>query len=202
MTYQQAAQEPAVAGRYPGVGPTTLKYDPFGRRIQESCPLGTTNYLYSGADAVADVDSSGAFTTHYVQSGDVDQPLASVIATGTFFFEADGLNSVTSLSGAAGLTDTYTYASFGTTTAAGTNSNRFRYTGREWDQETGLYYYRARYYAPDLGRFTIEDPWGVGGQVSPFAYTDNSPLRWVDPFGLTPRIPRCPSERNPSPDLS
>ena len=180
----------------PGSGGTVLfKYDPFGRRIQKSSTNGITNYLYSGENAVADVDSSGAFIARYLQSGDVDQPLASAIATGTFFFETDELGSVTSLSSAGGLTDTYTYKPFGITTATGTNSNRFRYTGREWDQETGLYYYRARYYAPEFGRFTTEDPIGVGGGISPFAYTDNNPLRWADPFGLRPRPPRCPSAR-------
>lgn len=91
---------------------------------------------------------------------------AGVVAAGTLFFEADGLNSVTSLSGTSGLTDTYTYTTFGATTATGTNGNRFRYTGREWDQETGLYYYRARYYAPELGRFITEDPMGAGGGIN------------------------------------
>jgi RHS repeat-associated protein len=189
----------------PGTGGTvTFKYDPFGKRIQKSGPAGTINYLYSRADALADIDSSGAFIARYLQSGGVDQPLASVTANGTLFFETDGLNSVTSLSGASGLTDTYTYTPFGATTATGTNSNRFRYTGREWDQETGLYYYRARYYAPDLGRFITEDPMGVGGGINLFAYTDNNPLSWTDPFGLIPSVPRCPSERiNPSrPELN
>jgi RHS repeat-associated protein len=180
----------------PGAGGTvTFKYDPFGRRIQKSGPAGTTNYLYSRDNALADVDSSGAFIARYLQSGGVDEPLASVTATGTLFFETDGLNSVTSLSGTGGLTNTYTYTTFGATTATGTNSNRFRYTGREWDQETGLYYYRARYYSPELGRFITEDPMGVGGQISPFAYTDNNPLRWTDPFGLIPRVPKCPTGR-------
>lgn len=190
----------------PGTGGTvTFKYDPFGRRIQKSVAAGITNYLYSRDNALADVDSSGAFIARYLQSGDVDQPLASVTATGMLFFETDGLNSVTSLSGAAGgLTDTYTYTVFGTTAATGTNSNRFRYTGREWDQETGLYYYRARYYDPEPGRFITEDPSGVDGGINLFAYTNNNPLRWTDPFGLMPRIPRCPSGRiNPArPELN
>ncbi len=190
----------------PGTGGTvTFKYDPFGRRIKKSVAAGVTNYLYSRDNALADVDSSGAFIARYLQSGDVDQPLASVTATGMLFFETDGLNSVTSLSGAAGgLTDTYTYTVFGTTAATGTNSNRFRYTGREWDQETGLYYYRARYYDPEPGRFITEDPSGVDGGINLFAYTNNNPLRWTDPFGLMPRVPRCPSGRiNPArPELN
>jgi len=57
----------------------------------------------------------------------------------------------------------YTYKPFGITTATGTNPNRFRFTGRKWDQETGLYYYRARYYDATVGRFVSEDPLGFGG---------------------------------------
>jgi hypothetical protein len=61
---------------------------------------------------------------------------------------ADGLGSVTSLSNSAGaLGQTYSFDSFGKQTAsAGSLVNPFQYTGRELDSETGLYYYRARYY--------------------------------------------------------
>jgi RHS repeat-associated protein len=56
------------------------------------------------------------------------------------------------------------YDSFGRITSqVGTLSNRFWYTGREWDSEIGLYYYRARYYDPSVGRFVGEDPIGFGG---------------------------------------
>jgi RHS repeat-associated protein len=58
----------------------------------------------------------------------------------------------------------YTYDSYGNLTAStGTLVNSFRYTSRESDPETGLYYYRARYYDPNAGRFLSEDPLGSGG---------------------------------------
>jgi RHS repeat-associated protein len=114
----------------------------------------------------------------------VDEPLASVTGLGAAFFEADGLGSITSLSGAAGVTDTYTYKPFGVTTATGSNPNRFRFTGREWDSETNLYYYRARYYDPNTGRFLSEDPTAFGGGMNFFAYGHNSPTNLVDPYGL------------------
>jgi RHS repeat-associated protein len=51
----------------------------------------------------------------------------------------------------------YEYDSFGNLTiSTGTVENPFRYTGRELDSETGLYYYRARYYDPTTGRFLSE----------------------------------------------
>jgi len=112
----------------------------------------------------------------------IDEPLSSVTAVGTAFFEADGIGSITSLSGASGLTDTYTYKPFGITTATGSNPNRFRFTGREWDQETGLYYYRARYYDPQTGRFLSEDPARSG--INFYRYVQNNPIDGTDPSGL------------------
>jgi RHS repeat-associated protein len=62
--------------------------------------------------------------------------------------------------------------------------NPFRYTGREWDSETGIYYYRARYYDQQVGRFWSEDPiqWGAGPNA--YRYTRNQPNNLVDPTGL------------------
>jgi RHS repeat-associated protein len=71
----------------------------------------------------------------------------------TSFYHADGLGSVTSLSSAVGsIANTYTYDSFGNLTAStGSLVNPFRYTARENDTETGLYYYRAIYYGAVAG---------------------------------------------------
>jgi RHS repeat-associated protein len=63
-------------------------------------------------------------------------------------------------------------------------TNSFRYTGREWDQETGLYYYRARYYDPSIGRFISEDPAGYNAGMNVYRYVRNNPLLFVDPLGL------------------
>jgi len=62
--------------------------------------------------------------------------------------------------------------------------DRYTFTGREWDKETGLYYYRARYYDPMEGRFISKDPIGFKGGINLFAYTHNNPIRYRDPFGL------------------
>jgi RHS repeat-associated protein len=58
------------------------------------------------------------------------------------------------------------------------------FTGREWDPETGLYYYRARYYDPSIGRFLSEDPIGLEGGVNYFRYVGNNPVTATDPDGL------------------
>src|SRR5262249_13032938 len=76
------------------------------------------------------------------------------------------------------------YLPFGEGTQNNADTNFLRYTGRELD-ETGLYYFRARYYDPALGRFLQEDPLGfAGGDVNLYAYVNNSPLVANDPLGL------------------
>jgi RHS repeat-associated protein len=104
----------------------------------------------------------------------------------TSFYHDDGVGTITSLANTVGsLAETYTFDSFGKQTASsGSLTNPFQYTGREFDSETSLYYYRARYYDPGIGRFISEDPSGVEGGMNLFAYTDNNPLMWADPFGL------------------
>jgi RHS repeat-associated protein len=93
--------------------------------------------------------------------------------------------SVTSLSSAAGsIANTYTYDSFGNLTAStGSLVNPFRHTARESYAETGLYYYRARYYDPNTGRFVSEDPIGFRGGSDFYRYVYNNPVMSTDPSG-------------------
>jgi RHS repeat-associated protein len=60
---------------------------------------------------------------------------------------------------------------------------RYRYTGKEKDEESGLYYHGARYYAAWLGRWTASDPIGVGDGVNLYGYVSGNPVRLVDPSG-------------------
>ena len=174
-----------------GGGTTTFRYDPFGRRIQKSGPLGTTNYLYDGPNLLEEVDSSGNVLARYTHGSVVDEPLAELRATTASYYQADNLGSVTSLSSTAGaLSNTYTYDSYGELSAStGTMSNPFRFTGREFDAETGLGYYRARYYDQTAGRFVSEDPLGFTASADLYAYVGNSPLNMIDPLGLQTQVP-------------
>ena len=70
-----------------------------------------------------------------------------------------------------------------------------QYTGRENDG-TGLYYYRARYYSPELARFISEDPIGVAGGLNLFSYVDGDPIAGTDPFGLAVIGPDLPPGPN------
>jgi RHS repeat-associated protein len=80
------------------------------------------------------------------------------------------------------------YDSFGNIAAStGSLANPFQYTGRDYDPETGLRYYRARYYDSNVGRFISEDPIRFGGGSADFySYAYNSPILYGDPLGLAP----------------
>jgi RHS repeat-associated protein len=176
-----------------GGGTTTFKYDPFGRRIQKSGPLGTTGFLYDRATLVQEVDNSGNVLATYTQGKSIDEPLAQLRSGTTSYYQRDGLGSITSLSNSAGaVAETYTYDSYGKpTTSSGTLVNPFQYTGREFDSETGIYYYRARYFDPSAGRFLSEDRLRFGQGVNFYRYVQNNPLSSIDPSGNGTQKPIC-----------
>lgn len=194
----------------PGSGGTdNFKYDPFGRRIQKSFTQGstttTTNYLYDGANLIEEVDNNGNILARYTQlSRELDQPLAMLRSSATTFYEQDGLLSVTSLSGQSGtLANTYNYDSFGKLIAStGTITNPFQYTGREFDSETGIYEYRARYYDQNIGRFLSEDPISFQGGVNFYRYAGNDVINATDPLGLRPQSCGCSGPYEPYPGYS
>jgi RHS repeat-associated protein len=70
--------------------------------------------------------------------------------------------------------------------ASGTVTNPYQYTGRDYDPETGLRYYRARYYDSTVGRFLSEDPINFGGGINFYSYAANNPAAFTDPGGLAP----------------
>ena len=122
----------------------------------------------------------------YARGANIDEPLAMLRSGATSYYEADGLGSLTSLSNTSGaLAQTYTFDSLGNQTAcSGSLTNPFRYTGREFDTETNLYFYRARYYDQTVGRFLSEDPIRFESGVNFYAYALNNPSNNTDPSGL------------------
>src|SRR5690606_31103503 len=68
-------------------------------------------------------------------------------------------------------------------TSAEVSAKRYRYTGKEKDEETGLYYHGVRYYAPWLGRWTAADPAGLVDGLNLYRYSRDNPVRFSDPGG-------------------
>jgi len=194
----------------------TFKYDPFGRRIEKSVEVReeqeiestkTYTYVYDNEDIILeyltktgdnnrddeddedDRRGNGIEITRYTHGPGIDEPLAVEQNGNTYFYHADGLGSITALTDNRGRrTQTYDYDSFGNMKQSGNRIDQpYTYTGREYDSETGLYYYRARYYDATVGRFTSEDPIEFAGGINHYVYTLNNPIRFTDPYGLDVR---------------
>ena len=102
--------------------------------------------------------------TTYQNAPGIDNKLKMENSGVSQYFLADHLGSTIGLTDSSGsLTDSTSYDSFGN--AANSLSTRYQFTGREFDDTTGLYYYRARWYDAQIGRFISEDPIGF---ASPF----------------------------------
>jgi RHS repeat-associated protein len=130
----------------------------FGRRTHKTINGGTSQFLYDGSEISQQFDVNRTVT--YLRSLSTDETLAMTTSEGTLSFLQDAVGSTLAVVDASGsrLTE-YMYEPFGATTITNPGfENPFQFTGRENDILAGLYYYRARYYHPGLGRFISEDP--------------------------------------------
>ncbi len=146
-----------------------------------------TTSIYDSLNMVAAYNGLWTVRSKYVFGRGLDEPLSVDQGGNVYYYHTDGLGSVNELTDTSGnTTKTYRYDSFGKITAqTGGLDQPFTFTGREYDVETGPYYYRARYYDPKAGRFISKDPIGFwGGDVNLFRYVGNDPENWVDPLGL------------------
>ena len=127
--------------------------------------------------------------TVYQNGLGIDDKLRSKNGTTVRYFITDHLGSTVALADSSGrIVSSTSYDSFGN--AATSIPTSYRYTGREYDSDTGLYYYRNRWYDPKIGRFISEDPIGfAGGDINLYGYVGNNPLSFIDPFGFR----GCPS---------
>jgi RHS repeat-associated protein len=160
-----------------------FSYDALGRRVNKNILGASTSFLYDGANPVQEL--SGNTPTANLVTGSLDEYFTRTDAAGPRHFLTDALGSTLALSDTMGTVQTsYTLEPFGNTTVTGSpNTNSFEYTGRELDVGN-LYFYRARYYNPTLGRFISEDPIGFRGGINFYAYVGNNPISRRDPFGL------------------
>jgi len=116
-----------------------------------------------------------------------------------YYYHFDGLGSVIALSKVNGeIVERYSYDVFGEPNRISDVNNPYMFTGREYDEETGNYYYRARYYNPHIGRFLQADPIGIAGGINIYTYCLNNPTNWVDPWGLAPEEWHDSMSSNPS----
>lgn len=184
FTYQYDALNRLVSAAQSS-GTSTYGYDSLGRRASKTVGTVKTAYLSSGDREISDYDgTSGSLLRRYVYGPGLDEPVVTIDASGVHsYLHADGLGSVVAVTDSTKtVTEKHVYTPFGISDT--TTGSAFQFAGRRMDADTGLYYYRARYYSPTLGRFLQPDPIGTAGGLNLYAYVGNDPLNGTDPMGL------------------
>ena len=148
---------------------------------------------YDGANPYMDFDSDGELQTRYLYGPGIDELFARIGAgEDPQWYLTDRLGSVRQIvDGSGTILDEITYDSFGNALSESNPSqgDRFKFTGREYNPELGIYYYRARWYDPSTGQFISQDPIGFqAGDPNLYRYVNNAPGDWTDPSGLVPKL--------------
>jgi len=166
----------------------TYSYDYNGRRIYKTINGTITNYCYDGDQVIAEYDANDTLLRKFVYGPGIDEPIMMIDVTDSnavYYYHFDGLGSVAALSDANGvLVESYSYDVFGEPNTTSSVGNPYMFTGRRYDTETGLYYYRARHYGPHIGRFLQPDPVGYEAGFNLYTYVKNNPINKADPSGL------------------
>ncbi|MFA5167827.1 MAG: toxin TcdB middle/N-terminal domain-containing protein [Candidatus Omnitrophota bacterium] len=166
----------------PAAVTTTFVYDSTGSRVKKTA--GSTTTLYFGKD----YEIEGATSTKHIFLG--DRRITTKKSDGTLqYIHSDHINSSNVITDAngnqSGLLEYDPYGS--TVTHTGTADPKHKFTGQEEDSSTSLYYYGARYYDPQLGRFItadqyVQDP-SDPQSLNRYTYCRNNPIKYIDPTG-------------------
>ncbi|MEL6636596.1 MAG: RHS repeat-associated core domain-containing protein [Bacteroidota bacterium] len=170
-------------------------YDALERRIAKVIGTDTTFYFYSMLRLVEEQNALGATEALYVYGVDSDEVLLSEKGSSRYFYHHNAIGSTVLLSDDSGqLVEQYDYDAYGAVSffdaadsplVSSAVGNPILFTGQYYDTEVGLYYFRARHYAPALGRFLQRDPLDYADGPSLYEYTFSNPTNWIDPLGLS-----------------
>ena len=171
-------------------GVSQYRYDPLGRRIAKQTPDGETRFVYDGARLLQEIRAERQRTYLFEPGG--FRPLACIDQVGgaesqVYYYHLDHLGTPREMTDAAGkIVWSARYRAYGSLALADVAEidNPLRFQGQYYDEETGLHYNLNRYYDPQTGRFTTQDPIGLLGGFNCYQYGLN-PTGWIDPYGLT-----------------
>ncbi|MFQ5711397.1 MAG: RHS repeat-associated core domain-containing protein [Candidatus Geothermarchaeales archaeon] len=186
-------QNRLVAIEYPDGTSSRYTYDAFGRRISKTDRRDkVTKYIYGGDNLIEERDGEGRLLASYTYGLVVDKPYTMTRDGKTYYYLYDHLGSVVGLTDDLGnVVARYGYDAWGNILKDdGEVENPFRFAGREYDRESGLYFFRSRYYDPSTHRFLSKNPW-TGSLTSTqaqnqYTYFENNPVSKKSPFGGLP----------------
>jgi len=155
--------------------------------------------VYDGIHVIAEVDSSGDLLKSYTWGPGIDNLLAfttyTASETNTYYCLTDHLGTVHALTDDSGdVVESYRYDAWGRVIGVYDENNRpleesavgnhYLWQGRWYSWNTGLYYFRARWYDPITGRWLSKDPIGISGGLNQYVFAENNPVNFRDAFGL------------------
>ncbi|HOT92942.1 MAG TPA: N-acetylmuramoyl-L-alanine amidase [Anaerolineae bacterium] len=183
-------------------------YDGYGRRVEKHVTtyitatgvlttpaVFTREYVFDGLDPVAEVEYTGASVTPTVQSAYVygngrmvELVRTENVTTTTYWYHYDGLGSVVALTNEAGAdVCQWKYDEYGNPLQDCPELNHYTYTGQEYDAETGLTHFFARYYDAETGVWTTQDKYRGNFRypltLYRYMYAGNSPINIIDLLG-------------------
>ncbi len=189
-----------------------FSYDVLGRRISKETEDSIVKYTYSNSDVIQedlyekdDWKIKLEETKENIYWKGVDDVIVSIVKkdkkSKIYFFYKNQLGSIVAITDEKGnMVEEYRYDVFWKAYIRNWKSDNWRefkeskigntrlFTGREYDKEIWLYYYRARYYSADLGRFISRDPIGMRDDVNLYSYVGNNSVKFVDPMGREKEI--------------
>jgi len=135
-------------------------------------------FIFNGENLLQELNINGITKVRYITSLKIDDLIGKIAKEEKAYYHRDGLGSITILTNASqNIVASYRYDAFGNVIEQrGIFNNPYKFTARELDIDSGLYFYRARYYDPSIGRFISLDPI--------YLYVSNNPINAIDPLGL------------------
>ena len=164
---------------------TEYVYGPTGNRLTKSDNNNKTFYLYDGINVIAEYNDKLIQSCYYIYSSASDNPLM-VNSKGTnYYFHQDVQGNIIAVTDEKGSQiSIYTYEAYGSPIIKKEDfKSPYLFTGRRYDRNTGLYYYRMRYYDPKTARFLSKDPIF---STNLYLYCNSNPVNYTDPLGLKP----------------